>query len=296
MKRIAMIWLGYVCFAVVGLPFLLTLWLGGFSEKEEIVYEDEVIAAMEEYVIGVVGGEMPALFEMEALKAQAVAARTYQIYQMQEQHSDEILYDASQAYLTKDALMEKWGADFDVYYSRIAEAVLATEGEIMVYDGEPILAVFHAQSGGMTEESSLVWGGNLPYLQSVSSIWDEDTTGYETTVFFTEIELQQRLEGILEPSECLSFLVKSRSEAGYVLEVFVGGNLVSGQELREILGLRSTNFIITPVENGFYFTTYGYGHGCGMSQQGANEMAKKGESYKEILSHYYQEISFANLV
>ncbi len=290
----AVAWVLYVVIAVVGLPVLLTLWMGGFSEKE-VVYDEEVISALEAYVIGVVGGEMPALFEIEALKAQAVAARTYQIYQMQAQHSEDILYDVGQVYLTKAELMEKWGDDFEVYYSRIADAVLATEGEIMVYDNEPILAAFHAQSGGMTESSALVWGGELPYLQSVSSLWDMDTADYETTVFFTEAELYERLEGILEESESLSFLVQSRSEAGYVLEILVGDVLLSGGELRELLGLRSTNFFVADAGNGFSFTTYGYGHGCGMSQQGANEMAKTGAGYHEILSQYYSEISFANL-
>ncbi len=295
-KRIATIWMIYVCVAVVGLPTLFTFCMGGFAKEEEITHEEEVISALEEYVVGVVGGEMPALFEVEALKAQAVAARTYQIYQMQERHSDEILYDVGQVYLSKAELAEKWGDGYDVYYSRIADAVLATHGEIMVYDSEPILAAFHAQSGGMTESSALVWGGELPYLQSVASPWDSETADFTTEVFFTNEEIHDRMKGILEESESLSFFVQSRSEAGYVLGILVGDVLMSGGEVRNLLGLRSSNFYTTQEENGVTFTTYGYGHGCGMSQQGANELAKMGMTYLDILSTYYSEISFANLV
>ena len=243
------------------------------------------------YVTGALCSEMPATFHKEALKAQAVAARTYQVRQMQAAGSRAVLYDVGQAYLSEAEQKEKWGEGYALYAGKIHSAVRATAGEIMTYDGEPILAAFHAQSGGRTEDAAHVWNTAVPYLKSVDSKGDRQAPNNETTVTIAAKALAERL-GIAEDA---AVSVKKRTEAGYVAEVQAGSKTFSGREIRERLGLRSADFTIAKNGDSYIFTVHGYGHGAGMSQYGASFLAEQGKNYHEILRHYYTGISFSIL-
>lgn len=296
MKKILGILFFYIILVVLLLPLVVTFLCGGFGKSlprqakalygtADLVWLD---SELEKYVAGVVAAEMPASFPEEALKAQAVAARTYQVRQMQTQGTDKVLYDVGQAYSSPEEQRKKWGEAYPLYASKIRKVVEETAGEIMVYEGEPILAAFHAQSAGRTEDAVHVWNSEVPYLKSVDSKEDKQAPQNETTVHFGEKELQKKLGSA-------DVTILSRTDAGYVAQVQVGERIFSGREVREKLGLRSTNFEIEKKEGEILFTTHGYGHGVGMSQYGASFLAKKGKNYHEILRHYYQGIDFQNL-
>lgn len=255
---------------------------------------------MENYIIGVVAAEMPALFEDEALKAQAVAARTYATNQMLKNGTtiDKMIESGGQAYITQEDMHTKWNGNFDKYYNKIKSAVLSTKGEIMVYNNEPILAVFHAISRGKTEISQNVWNDSLPYLQSVDSSVDMQSSEYtyETTMpVKTVASLLQKAHSDLklyDGSLKEQMQVIDRTEAGYINTMQIGNKVLTGREVREILGLRSSDFTVKQDGDNMIFTTNGYGHGAGMSQYGADCMAKDGKTYKEILTYYYTGIQF----
>lgn len=302
MKKIIWVCLVYSILAVLLLPLLATLCCGGLQktlpQQVEALYgvEDLVLSEseLEEYVAGVVAAEMPAAFPLEALKAQAVAARTYQIQQQKAMGSKEILYDVGQAYCTVMEQKAKWGENYAVYGKKIRQAVQETAGEIMVYDGEPILAAFHAQSGGKTEDAENVWSSALPYLKSVDSAEDQNAPNHKISVLLSAQEVFYALLG-KNTDPAADILVLSRTEAGTVTEVQVGEASLSGREVRERLGLRSANFTVERQGDSFCFTTYGYGHGAGMSQYGASFLAEKGMDYREILKHYYTGITFQKI-
>lgn len=283
----------YIILVVLLLPFVVTFLCGGFGKDlpqeakglygvaDLVTFDSE----LEEYVVGVVAAEMPAAFPEEALKAQAVAARTYQVRQMQEAGTEKVLYDVGQAYITLEEQEKKWGKKYPQYASKIRKAVRETTGEIMVYNGEPILAAFHAQSAGKTEDAAHVWNSEMPYLKSVDSGKDKNAPDNETEVVLPAEKLAERLgEGELS--------ILSHTEAGYVKEVQVGKKIFSGREIREALGLRSSCFSVEKEEDSYIFTVVGYGHGVGMSQYGAFFLAEEGKTYREILQHYYQGIDF----
>ena len=296
MKKYLGILFFYIILVVLLLPLMVTFLLGGFGrnlpQEAKVLYGTADLAPLdselEEYVVGVVAAEMPASFPEEALKAQAVAARTYQVRQMQAAGAEKVLYDVGQAYIDIAEQKEKWGENYPFYASKIRKAVRETAGEIMVYEGEPILAAFHAHSAGKTEDAVHVWNSEVPYLKSVDSSEDRKAPENEATVIFSEKELKEKL-GSAELS------VLSRTDAGYVERVQAGEEILSGRSVREKLGLRSTNFRIEKKEGGIQFTTYGYGHGVGMSQYGASFLAEKGKGYREILRHYYQGIDFQKM-
>ena len=253
----------------------------------------------ESYITGVVAAEMPALYENEALKAQAVAARTYAKRRMEAGNSlDTMIENGGQAYNSVDDMREKWGNNFDEYYNKIKSAVDDTEGEIMIYDGEPILAVFHAISGGKTESAANIWSQDEPYLKSVDSSMDETSDEYiqeETIPVNTVIsKLQAAKPSMAVSSGSLEgqMQIIERTEAGYVKEIQIGNAVFTGREVRERLGHRSSDFTVRQEGENMIFTTKGYGHGAGMSQYGANELAKEGMDYHEILEYYYTGISF----
>ena len=309
-KAVGML-VGYVLLAVIGIPVLVTAALGGF--REEHMTEAKALYGLEEYwnakeysldteleryVAGVVSAEMPALFPMEALKAQAVAARTYQVPYMKQSGSEEVLYDVGQAYLDEQGQREKWSAQYETYAARIRQAVAETKGEIMVYEGEPILAAFHAQSSGKTENSENVWVQEIPYLRSVDSSGDLEAPDHETTTALSAAFVWEALRqyGALGVSATdLTFSKPVCSEAGYVQQIQAGNLTLTGQEVREALGLRSTDFTVQRQGDQFLFTTKGYGHGAGMSQYGAKALAEEGMDYREILQHYYTGISFEKI-
>lgn len=255
-----------------------------------------------EYVIGALCAEMPISFEPEALKAQAVAAHTYAERQaaVSEAYPDDSLQGAHfsndssryQAYYTEAQLQEVFGERYEACYAKAAAAVDAVLGEILTYEEQPIIAAFHAMSGGMTESAAHVWGTEVAYLTSVESLSDTEAPLYEQTVEIPAEEAAEKLAAAhtgLELGEDGSswFTDAQVSEAGTVLQMTVGRSIFTGQELREIFGLRSAVFEVAYADGVFTFTTRGYGHGVGMSQYGANAMAKDGKDYREILAYYY---------
>lgn len=247
---------------------------------------------LEEYITGVVAAEMPANFNMEALKAQAVAARTYAIKHLNGKYSDIKPEKIGQAYINQEEMKRRWGNNFNNYYNKIKTAVYSTKGLILEYNGEAIEAVFHSTSSGMTENSENVWGKSLPYIKSVESKVDEKAPNFCVEVSFEKNEFEDKIKKAVNGAEKVnniydSFKITKRSSAGYVLEASFGNIKTKGSEIRTALGLRSTDFEIKRVDNKIIFTTKGYGHGAGMSQYGAEFMAQEGKSYKEILSHYY---------
>lgn len=303
-KKFLGILLGYIIVAVILLPLLITLLWGGFSKEEVkeakklVRIEDVFSPELEEYIVGVVSAEMPASFPEEALKAQAVAARTYQVRKMQEVGTDRVIYDVGQAYNSVAEQKKKWGENYIENANKIRTAVKETQGEIMVYGGEPILAVFHAQSAGKTEASENVWTSALPYLKSVDSEEDKKAPNNEYTSTISAKDVWSKLStfGKLSQNEAeLTFSNIERSDAGYIQNVRVGGMNLTGLQVRQALGLRSANFQVERKGDNFVFVTHGYGHGAGMSQYGASFLAKDGMDYREILCHYYQGISFENI-
>ncbi|HIZ54709.1 MAG TPA: stage II sporulation protein D [Firmicutes bacterium] len=257
-----------------------------------------------DYIKGVVAAEMPADFEIEALKAQAVAAHTYAILQKSanDQNPDPALNGADfstdpthyQAYLSPEELQEFYGHRYPEISEKIGAAVDAVINQVLVCDGQPIAAAFHAISGGITENAASVWGNEVSYLVPVVSEGDRLSPDYEVSVCFSSEEIRNALltgyTGITLPDDPAEWLViNSRTASGMVTEVIVGDAVLSGVELRGLLGLRSANFEITydAEAEEFCFTTFGYGHGVGMSQYGADYMARQGKSYVEILEHYY---------
>lgn len=258
--------------------------------------------AVRDYLIGVVCAEMPATFETEALKAQAVAAHTYaeRISRQNREHPDPALFGADfsndsnvyQAYYTEGQIRSAFGESFDLYYAKIASAVDAVCDEMLYYENEPIVAAFHAMSSGMTENAETVWGAPLAYLVSVDSSTDTAAPRYLENSTFTIDEVREILTqadaAVTFPEDCAEWLsVESVSDAGTVLTVQGGSRSWSGQQLREMFSLRSACFSVSYTEGIFTFTTKGFGHAVGMSQYGANAMAQAGCDYTEILAHYY---------
>ncbi len=246
---------------------------------------------LEDYIIGVVSAEMPAAFHNEALKAQAVAARTYALKTLSQ---NKILTDnnSTQSYKDINQLKSYWGNNFNYYYNKIKDAVFKTKGEYIAYNNNYIDAVYHSTSNCITENSIDVWGNSFPYLKSTNSPWDKESPSYisETT---KELDLVNKTLGI-NINEESNIKIVSKTEGDNIDIIKIDNLEFSGKELREKLGLRSTDFDIKIQDNKVTFTTRGYGHGVGMSQYGANGMAKDGYNYKQILTHYYQGTNIAN--
>ncbi len=259
--------------------------------KQNIPFED--------YIVGVVGAEMPISFEEEALKAQAVAARTYAYKRIDDINKEVDYKSIGQAYNSIEELKGKWGDNFDTYYAKVKNAVYGTQGIIMMYDNEPIEAVFHSTSAGVTEVSENIWGKSLPYIKSVDSKVDEQAPNfiYKASIPNSQIidTLSKKYPEMDKNNIISSFEIGERSEAGYVLNVNVCGKKINARDIRTMFGLRSTNFTIEKTKDSINFTTKGYGHGAGMSQYGANFMAQEGSSYEEILLHYYDGISLQKI-
>ena len=262
------------------------------------------IMALDVYLQGVVRGEMPASFELEALKAQAAAERTYIYYQLaagrKEAHPNaDVCTDPSccNAWLSEEAAREKWGGDFDGWESRIEEAVAATDGQVALYDGQPILAVFHSSSAGKTAGAGDVWSGDMPYLRSVDSPEGEETVpNYYSAAEFTAAEAKALLAQA-HPELTFSggpdkwFGAVEKDESWRVGTVEVCGAPLRGVEVRRIFSLRSACFTIDAAADRVTFRVTGYGHGVGMSQYGANELARQGRTWQEILLWYYADIA-----
>lgn len=248
-----------------------------------------------DYIFGVVAAEMPALYDVEAIKAQAVAAYTYACYN-RERNTDKN-YDLStdfnvyQSFITEADADEKWGSKSEEYKTKIKNAIKETEGYIIKYKGDAILAVYHAISSGKTEDSSNVWGNSYPYLKSVDSSFDKNANNYATETVYKAEKIKEllgdKINSKYSPDDYFGDC--NLSKTGLVKEIEVCGKKITGSALREMLNLRSSNFEIDYKDGNFTFTSYGYGHGVGMSQNGANELAKQGKDFKEILLHYYTD-------
>ncbi|WP_248548968.1 stage II sporulation protein D [Paenibacillus odorifer] len=278
---------------------------------------------LEDYVRGVLAAEMPADFELEALKAQAVAARTFIMRRLMAgdrsgvpvPEADVTDTVSHQAYISKDTLERQWklgGRSADL--AKLQRAVLETRGVIMTYKGQPITASFFASSGGYTENSEEYWNAAIPYLRSVTSPWEKEITpNYAVTNTFTVAEILTRL-GLndkvipaskettnsgtttkISSSSRLPMEVLSLTTGHRIKEVSIGGSIFTGREVREKLGLRSSQFSWSRKGNKILITTFGNGHGVGMSQWGANGMAKEGGTATQILKHYYSGISFTQI-
>ena len=239
---------------------------------------------MTDYLIGVVSSEMPASFNLEALKAQSVLARTYALKAKQtgKKLTDTV---STQSYIDIDQMKNKWGNSFNTYYNKIKNAVENTNGEYLSYNGNYIEALYHSTNNGKTESSFDVFGNYYPYLISVSSEYDKNASSYLRTINMPLDTISNKLGLNLNNDSVISIL--SYTDGGNIKEININGNNFSGKKVRELLGLRSADFDISISDNNANITTRGYGHGVGMSQYGANGMANAGYSYKDILSHYY---------
>ena len=273
--------------------------------KLRVLHDGEIAEmTMEMYLIGVVSAEMPASFELEALKAQSVAARTNALHYIsiadKKQHPDaSVCTDPSccTAFYPDDLLRRRWGSDYVRNITRIISAVIGTDGVFMSYEDEPVLAVFHSSSAGKTETSGNVWLTDLPYLLSVDSPETaEQVPNYIAIVNITRVDF---LEKVLETHPDAIFDNNSvafigdivYTESGRVFELSVGGAVVKGTELRSMFNLRSTAFTVEINDDEIIITTTGFGHGVGMSQYGANVMASDATEYIEILHHYYTGVN-----
>ena len=256
---------------------------------------------LDKYLWRVVAAEMPASFEPEALKAQTVAARTYTLAKMGrtvQNHPDaDVCTDINccQAYIEPDQAAENWGENTQVYTAKISAAVADTDGVAALYDGAPIQAVFFSSAAGRTVDAVEVWGNAVPYLSGVDSPEGEEVPNYHSTASVPVEEFKRTLLAKVPqadlsgpPSGWVGETV--RNSAGGVSSVTVGGAAVTGSALRELFSLRSANFTVTADESAVTFSVTGYGHGVGMSQYGANALARQGKTYEEILKWYYTGI------
>ena len=274
--------------------FLLKKKAVFFSEKPKHntviinVKEKNLYLDLENYVIGVVAGEMPALFQDEALKAQAVAARSYVLSKEKDGNYVVSASTSDQVFLTSYEMKEKWQNDYDEYYNKILNAVKKTTGEVLTKDNKILKAFYFSMSNGYTENSKDVFGEDL--TQSVESPFEISLSNFEIVKEFSKRKKKKKL-GV----DNLNIENQQISETKHTSSIIIGGKEFSGIEVRKLLNLRSTDFEIKQVGENFNIITRGYGHGVGMSQYGANELAKSGKSYKEILAYYYKNTKLVNL-
>lgn len=253
--------------------------------KEEVTTQASIIEIntdeeLEKYLVGVVACEMPALYETEALKAQAVTSRTYALYQRDERNVS--LTNQDQCIKTEEELKETWKDKYDEYYNRIQNAVNDTKGTVMKKDDKLFKSFYFSTSNGFTEDSITVFKeGNI---SSVSSPWDKENKKYEVVVYLEKEKLNEVL------GDFNTIEITKRNTTNHVEEVKVDDKIYSGIEFRKLLNLRSTDFEINQVNDTYEIKTRGYGHGVGMSQFGANMLAKDSKTYEEILKYYYGDI------
>lgn len=267
------------------------------GEIIRIVHEEEIFELpLEEYLLGVVAAEMPASFEPEALKAQAVAARTYTLYcAAAEKHGEAQVctdFGCCQAWKSEARMRQDWGDSFDANYQKILSAVYSTAGEHLTYEDKPIFSAFHSSSAGQTEACGAIWS-DVPYLVSVESPESEENVpGYISSVEISPLDFRDTLlhacpQADFSGSENTWIGRVNPEKSGRVDSIELGGVLYSGTRLRELFSLRSTAFTLEYTGESFLFTVSGFGHGVGMSQYGAKLMASEGSDYTAILAHYY---------
>lgn len=263
---------------------------------------------LDTYLLGVVSAEMPANFEQEALNAQALVARTYTIYSIvhnQGKHGDADICDDSnccQAWISKEDRMARWDeAEKESNWRKIETAVNTTAGKIITYEGAVIDAFFHSNSGGATEAPVNVWGGtNYPYLQSVETAGEDAYSQYSSEVIFTKEEFNNKIlakhsDFTIDYSKEDAIKILEYTESGRIKTIKIGNLNLSGVEVRTLLGLKSANFTVTIDGDNIKFEVTGYGHGVGMSQTGADSMAKSGNNYEEIVKHFYTGVEITEM-
>ncbi len=283
---------------------ILPITIFSFFKKETIFYakpkkeeymvkvqkDNKIICLpLEEYIVGVVAAEMPALFEPEALKAQALAARTYALNYLE---TNNIISSTTnnQAFITKEEMASKWQDNYSQYYEKINNIVNETKGQIIKYQDKPIKAFYYSSSNGFTADSATVFNQSYDYLQIRESSWDAENF-YNTTL--NKEEFCNKLQ--IDCSKNITIKNITKDSSNRVMSININGIDFSGTEVRKKLTLRSTDFEIKVNENDINITTNGYGHGVGMSQKGANSLAKLGYTYTEILKYYYPNTEISNI-
>ena len=298
-------------FLLLFLPYLAILILGkiGFFEEQPprpeepqgytvTLYRHETNTTqtlpLREYLWGVLAGEMPASYPEEALKAQAVASYSYLLHRKATieshpasdfGHSGDVCDnpDHCKAYLSPAEASFRWGEEWlQTSQEKLQNAVDGVLGQALLYEGQPANTVFHAISGGKTEDAADVWGAEIPYLQSVDSYWDADAKGFNSQVVLPLEEFKEKLE----QTDCTPGAI-TLTKGGSVATMVLGNRSFSGRELRTLFGLRSTRFTLSITEEEAIFQVSGYGHQVGMSQHGASVLAQSGYTYREILAYYY---------
>lgn len=259
--------------------------------------DEEQQISMEDYLTGVLCAEMPASFELEALKAQAIASRTFTLRQLQAgKHGSAAVCTSSsccQGYLSREMYLQKVGAQGEQYYDRLHQAVTETDGKVVTYAGDLIDATFFSCSGGRTEAAAAVWGGDIPYLQAVDSPGEEAALRYSETLELPVSEFVEKLRTIrpaftLDVSRADAVGAVTRTAGDGVETIEISGEAFTGKELRKLFSLRSTRFVLTLADGVARFETRGNGHRVGLSQYGANARAQEGADCEEILRYYYQ--------
>lgn len=255
------------------------------------------IVPFEEYIIGVVSGEMPISFDIEAMKAQALAARSYALTKMnQNKNNDFDVVDtvSNQVYLDDNMLRQRWGNNYSKNIAKVKEAVLKTNGEYITYNGNVINAFFFSTSVGKTENCSDVFGSNLPYLVSVDSKWDEEISPvfsvnntYSLNDFYAGLDLSY--------SPKVNIQIEETTSTGRIKKIKINEKEFTGNDVAKLLSLRSSFFKIEQVDDKVNISTKGYGHGVGMSQYGAYGMAKAGYKYDAIIKHYYTGVEISKM-
>lgn len=302
----------FLTLTIIVIPFVIVNFFGIDKKREiELNYVSNMIIRVkrlgsdeieylpfEQYIVGVLAGEMPIYFEKEAFKAQAVAARSYALKKMEYNKDSE--YDVvdsvlNQVYLDNLYLTDAWGTEYVSNINKLREAVNETSLEYLDYNGEVVDALFFSTSNGYTENSSLVFNVDLPYLQSVSSMWDSSTSSAFRSTKSIPLNDFYSLLG-LEYSDTFDFKVLKRSSTNRILSLSINEKVFTGRELYDSLGLKSTDFSLVKDGDNVIINTVGYGHGVGMSQYGAQGMALEGYSYDEILSHYYVGTSIKKML
>ena len=303
MKKILLFFL-----LIILIPYIVILVL--FSSKEEefkFISNDYVRVLrsktgdidkvpLEEYIMGVIAGEMPVSFELEALKAQAVASRSYVMYKMiKNQKKDYDVVDTvlNQVYLDSDTQKAKWGKNYDKYVNKIKQAVEETAYQYVLYDGQIAETLFFSTSVGYTENSEEIFVSKVPYLRSVKSEWDNISPVFNEDNSYTLSNFLKKLE--LPTIETLEIDILATTSTGRIKKIKINGKEFSGKEIAKKLRLRSTYFNIQEVDGKVRITTKGYGHGVGMSQYGAQGMALEGYMYEEILKYYYTDIEIKKI-
>lgn len=266
------------------------------AKNEKVIVEStdtktEIETDLFDYIVGSVAAEMPASFETEALKAQAVASYTYKKYLSENgEQSVSSSPEIHQGYKTKDELKELWGEKYETYLEKIEAAVESVYGEYLTSGGKTLPALYHALSPGMTESAEIVFGKDIPSLKSVVSPGDRLSPDYMSEKVFTKEEIcslisSENSDGDIEIIEC--------TDSKYVSRAVIFGEEYDGKEVRKLLGLASPYFTVKESDGKYVFTVYGKGHGVGMSQYSADYMARQGSTYKEILQHFYTDCSIS---